>query len=119
MKILKRTKNWHSKYGVKAFRSLSPTYVPVLQTNAKYGRKIYLTRSKRKAKKWREAHPELNRFKTFKAMVLSKKRSNPFLESLFKGLFLYVGSKGAYKYKHLSARKLFDKMIELNGKEKA
>ena len=105
---------WHLRYGQKDWGDLSNSYKQVLKSYSKWSRTKFLTRSRIKTAKWNRNHPNMNNFKVFKCTVLKGKNVTPELMLKFKTLFSKGKSKGAQKFKHLHAKGIYNKMLEVN-----
>lgn len=110
MKPTTLVRNWNFKYSRKPLTMLSDGTLYWYKWASKVGRKYYLKRSKIKTKRFERKHPGNLSFRVFKTLVLKNKNVNPRLMFKLKKLIETNGAKGAYKYKHLTPKALYDKM---------
>lgn len=114
--ILKRTKTWHKKYGMKPFKDLKKSYVTVLNSYSKWSRTKFLDKSKMKSHKFMFSNPTDINYRVFKCMYLKDKNVTPELQLKFKKLFT-KGAKCTKKYSHLNPKSIYQKIsIDLRKK---
>lgn len=109
MKIYKRTKSWHKKYGIKSFSKLKTSYVKVLNSYSKWNRTKFLDKAKMKDHKFRFSNPGDLNYRVFKCLYLQDKNVTPELQIKFKKLFTN-GAAISGKYAHLNAKTIYKKL---------
>lgn len=116
MKVLKRTKSWHKKYGVKPFPELKTSYVKTLSCYSKWNRTKFLDKAKMKDHKFRFSNTGNLNYRVFKCLYLKDKSVTPELQIKFKTLFS-KGAKLTKKYSHLNAKTMYNKIsVDLRKK---
>lgn len=110
MKVLKRTVNWHSKYGVKPFKQLQMSSLRTLQSYSKLTRAKALRQATIKNAIFKSKNPKNLNFRVFKCLVLKNKNVSPELEIKFRKA-ITKGVSGVYDHDHMTPKMLYNLMI--------